>query len=191
MFEHVRVDKGLTLRRRRDPRSREVPFVSGGAALLMPDPGYTLAGLNNAPQYMQSQVIPLENTMWKSLLIADDELWLSGEKQASFDSFSQARHKTGMMKTTTAFALFGISQVSFSEADKTTKSVGINEKERPTKCLWILRARRQLVRSFSWAATRAGKKRAARTTAQALAMAGLVYRYRHCRHNLPRHARRH
>ena len=43
LFEQVRVVNRLTLRIRRDPQSREVPFLSGVEAMLLHDPGFSMA----------------------------------------------------------------------------------------------------------------------------------------------------
>ena len=82
---------------------------------------------------MENQIFAIESTLWKSLLLKDDELWLSQNKVSSLEKFESAVQKTGMLKSAYAYPLSSISEISFNEASESVKLKYQNEKGKQKK----------------------------------------------------------
>jgi len=82
---------------------------------------------------MENQIFTIETTFWKSLVVLENEFWLSQSNVSTLEEFEQAVQKTGMMKSAFAYPLSSISKNSFNEASESVKLNYQNEKGKQKK----------------------------------------------------------
>lgn len=77
---------------------------------------------------MKNQVVKLENTSWKSVMIAEEHVYLSSSKEKSAEGFEKTIEKSGMLTKTEAIPFASISSVKFNEATDTASLLYTNAK---------------------------------------------------------------
>ena len=82
---------------------------------------------------MENQIISVKSTFWKSLVVRDNELWLSQNNVSNLEKFEKGIHQTGLMKSAYAYPLESITEVSFNEASEAIKLRYIDEKGKNKK----------------------------------------------------------
>lgn len=82
---------------------------------------------------MLNKIIYIESTLWKTIVITKDEMWLSGNNITSILEFEKGLQKTGILKSSYAYDLSTVSEISFNEADKEVKIKYLNEKGKQKK----------------------------------------------------------
>ena len=82
---------------------------------------------------MENQIFEIESTLWKSLAIKGDELWISQDKVSNFEKFEKGIRKSGLMKSAYAVPLSSISEISFNEASESIKLKYEDEKGKQKK----------------------------------------------------------
>lgn len=77
---------------------------------------------------MKNQVVKIENTLWKSVMIAEDSVYLSSSKEKSAEAFEKSIEKSGMLSKTEAIPFASISGVNFNESSDTASISYTNAK---------------------------------------------------------------
>lgn len=70
---------------------------------------------------------------YESLVLVENELWLSIKKVRDIDKFEKAVRNTGMMKNAVAMPLANINEISFNESSLSTKIKYTDEKGKDKK----------------------------------------------------------
>lgn len=70
---------------------------------------------------MEDQIYVIKSTLWKSMAVKGDELWLSQNTVNDIYKFESAIEKTGILKSAYAIPLASISEISFNEANESVK----------------------------------------------------------------------
>lgn len=82
---------------------------------------------------MENKIFEIESTSWKSLVLKDNEFWLSQNRISKLEKFETAIQKTGIMKSAQAYLLSTVSEISFNEASDSIKLTYKNEKGKQKK----------------------------------------------------------
>lgn len=82
---------------------------------------------------MENQIFEVAATFYKSLVLKNDELWVSQNKISNLEKFEKAVNNTGMMKSAFAIPFSTISEISFNEASESAKIKYYNEKGKEKK----------------------------------------------------------
>lgn len=82
---------------------------------------------------MENQIFIIDSTWWKSVVLKDNELWLSQGKVSSLEKFEKALQKTGMMKNAYSYPLSSVSEVSYNEASESVKLIYKDEEGKDKK----------------------------------------------------------
>ena len=82
---------------------------------------------------MENHIYSVDAHLWKSLVITEDELWVSSSRMKDLEKFEDATLKTGLLKTAYAHPLSNIYKVSFNEASDNVTIRYKNEKGKDKK----------------------------------------------------------
>ncbi|MEZ4907204.1 MAG: hypothetical protein R2771_06100 [Saprospiraceae bacterium] len=82
---------------------------------------------------MENQIFEVAAIFYKSLVLRENELWVSQNKVGSLEKFEKAVNNTGMMKSAFSIPLTSISEISYNEASESTKLKYTNEKGKDKK----------------------------------------------------------
>ena len=76
---------------------------------------------------MENQIFEIATTFYKSLVLTNDALWISANKERDLEKFEEAVNKTGMMKSAFAVPLSSVTSISFNEASEQVKVKYLDE----------------------------------------------------------------
>jgi hypothetical protein len=82
---------------------------------------------------MENQIFEVGAGLAKSIVLREDELWLSQDKVKDLEKFEKAINKTGMLQSAYKIPLSSIGEISYNEASESTKIKYINDKGKEKK----------------------------------------------------------
>lgn len=82
---------------------------------------------------MENKIFAIESTFWKAIAITEHELWLSQDKVRDLEKFEKGIQKAGLLKSSYAYPLTSVSQISFNEASESINVRYQNEKGKEKK----------------------------------------------------------
>ena len=82
---------------------------------------------------MEDQIFEVGAGLSKSMVLRENEIWLSQNKVKSLEKFEKAVNSTGLMKSAYTIPLDAISEISYNEASESAQIKYTNEKNKEKK----------------------------------------------------------
>lgn len=82
---------------------------------------------------MENQVLNAKSNIYQSIVLRDDELWLSVNKVRNLEKFEKVAERTGLMESVTKMPLSKIKEISYNEASESLKLIYTNKKGKEKK----------------------------------------------------------
>lgn len=82
---------------------------------------------------MENQIFEVGAGLAKSMVLRENEIWLSTDKVSSIEKFEKAVGKTGIMRSAYIVPLSSLNEISYNEASQSTKIKYTDEKGKEKK----------------------------------------------------------